>query len=550
MGKRTGFGWGVAGGAVFAAATILTMSLMMNDSNAAGQAGPSAAGAIRLEPAGSARQLPQGLCGASSEPMIERLTGNQAKAAALKEIAPALLRFPGGSQANFYDWKAGMLDFHDNPQSSPYVKFWAQAARRIAATFSRGVHLEDFMPFVREVGADVLLVPNLETSTAESQAEWFQKLASEGILPRNIELGNEFWIAMSQDPDSLRRWPDEPSSAAVMHRYEQALRPIAGPAAKFAVQAAGAAFWVAPQARGALAQRLNGWDAALHPESWFDAITIHLYPVLEPLQALPGGGSHEGLFRYLMARCDGGVDRTIGSVTARVPGKEIWITEWSAHGAGSWARTGADPVTTAMFTQAATRMLLSILRHPEVTRELFFTLNFDAQGHSYFIRGADGSYHPEPAAQILGWIGRAANSGARFQRVVEQGAAPVSPGVSFGDTYREVEGAVFLSAGQTTLILQNSGARARTFDPAGGGRLPAPKSVEMISTSDLNGSERHAVKIDNVPATGPVPVPPYSVMRVVWPGEVSFSKSPAHTGAAPDSSRTKHAPSAPKAGPD
>jgi hypothetical protein len=97
MGRRTGFGWGVFSGAALAAATILTMSLAMNDSDAAGQGGPSVGGAIRLEPAGSARQLPQGLCGASSEPMIGRLIDNQGKAAALKEIALALLRFPGGS---------------------------------------------------------------------------------------------------------------------------------------------------------------------------------------------------------------------------------------------------------------------------------------------------------------------------------------------------------------------------------------------------------------------------------------------------------------------
>jgi hypothetical protein len=97
MGRQTGFGWGVFSGAAIAAATILTMSLAMNDSNAAGQGGPSTGSVIRLEPAGSARQLPQGLCGASSEPMIEHLIGNQAKAAALREIAPALLRFPGGS---------------------------------------------------------------------------------------------------------------------------------------------------------------------------------------------------------------------------------------------------------------------------------------------------------------------------------------------------------------------------------------------------------------------------------------------------------------------
>ena len=522
MDRRTGLGWRAFCGAAFASAAVMTISLLIFNANAARQAAPSAAGAIQLAPEGSPHQLPQGLCGASSEPMIERLIGNQAKAAALKEIAPSLLRFPGGSQANFYDWKSGLLDFHENPQSSQYVKFWAQAARRIATTFPRGVHLEDFIPFAREVGADVLLVPNIETSTVESQTEWFQKLAGEGILPKNIELGNEFWIGMSQDPDSLRRWPDEPSAAAVMHRYEQALRPIVGPVAKFAVQAAGAAFWVGPQARGALAQRLNGWDAALHAESWFDAVTIHLYPVLEPLQPLPGGSTHEGLFRYLMARCDGGVDRTIGSVAARVPGKEIWITEWSAHGAGNWARSGVDPVTAAMFTQAATRMLLAILRHPQVTRELFFTLNFDAQGHSCFIRGADGSYHPEPIAQILGWFNRAANFGARFQRVIEQGAAPVSPGVSFGDTYREVEGAIFLSAGLTTLILQNSGARARTFDPTAGGRLPAPKSAELINASDLNDSERHTVQINSVPGTGPLPVPPYSLMRIIWSGEISI----------------------------
>jgi len=94
MERRTETGWGAFCGAAFAAAAIMTVSLMMVDSNTAGQAGPSAAGAIRLEPAGPARQL------------------------------------------------------------------------------------EDFMPFAREVGADVLLVPNLETSTVESQTEWFQKLVT------------------------------------------------------------------------------------------------------------------------------------------------------------------------------------------------------------------------------------------------------------------------------------------------------------------------------------------------------------------------------------
>jgi hypothetical protein len=526
MTRRTLFGVGVPAGRTFAAALMLSVSLLIVASTAASAADSPAAGPIRLEPAGAGRQLPAGICGASSEPLIEHLIGDSAKIAALKEIAPAILRFPGGSQSNFYDWKTGLLDFRENAQSSQYIKFWAQVAPKIAATFPKGVHLEDFMPLARELGAEVILVPNLETSTVESQAAWFKQLAGEGVLSKNIELGNEFWIAMGNDPDSLRRWPDEPAAMAVMHGYEQALRPLAGPGARFAVQASAYAFWAAPQAREGLARRLRDWDQALRPEDWFDAVTIHLYPLLQPLQALAGGDTHQGLFRYLMARCDGGVERTIKSVSSRMPGKEIWITEWSAHDAGSYARRGPAPVTPPMFAQAATRMVLAFLRHPEVTRELFFTLNFVPERQSQFVRAAGGGWRPEPGTQVLGWFDHAANGGARYQRVVERGTTPVSPGVSFGDSYREVEGAVFISGGQTTLILQNAGAAARTFDPTDGSRLPAPKSVRIIAASDLDDSERRAVQVTDIPAAGPFAVPPYSVVRVIWPGEVDFTKLP------------------------
>lgn len=482
----------------------------------------SAESEIRLEAAGPARELPPRIAGASSEPMIEHLIGNPGKTAALQAIAPAILRFPGGSQANFYDWKSGLLDLRENSRSSAYVKFWAQIAPKIARTFPHGVHLQEYLRLAGAVGADVILVPNLETATLDDQTAWFRQLAASGILPKHIELGNEFWVAMGNDPDSLRRWPDEPQAMAVMHQYEQALRPIVGPGAKFAVQAAGAAFWVEPRARGTLGRRLNEWDAALRPESWFDAVTIHLYPSLEPLQRLPGGDTHAGLFRYLMARGDGGVDRTIDSVSSRVPDKEIWITEWGANGAGNWARHGAEPVTPPMFAQIATRMLLAILRHPAVTHELFFTLNFDPPKQSYFVRaGADG-YRPEPAAQILGWFDHAANGGVRFQRVIERGATPVSPGVSHDDSYRVIEGAVFTSPRETTLILQNAGPAARTFDPTDGGRLPAPKSVELITTPNLDDSERRAVHVDGAPTTGVFAVPAFSVVRVIWPGQLAL----------------------------
>jgi hypothetical protein len=168
-------------------------------------------------------------------------------------------------------------------------------------------------------------------------------------------------------------------------------------------------------------------------------------------------------------------------------------------------------------------MLLAILRHPEVTRELFFTLNFDPPQQSRFVRDTKGSYHPDPATQIIGWLNRAAN-GARLQRVIERDGSQISQGVAFGDSYREVKGAVFVSAGQTTLILQNASSRARTYDPTDGGRRPVPKGIEVVVTPDLNDSQRRAVQVNSISGAGPFAVPGYSVVRVVWSGEIDVTR--------------------------
>jgi len=497
--------------------------LLMADTSAAAESSATAA-PVTLAVEGPARQLPTSMCGSSSEPMIERLIGDNAKAAALKELLPAWLRFPGGSQSNFYDWKSGLLDFHADPTSSPYIKFWDGVAKKIALTFPGGVHFEEFAKFARELGADPILVANLETSTLEGQKQWFQQLKSEGIAPDSIELGNEFWIAMAFDPASMQRWPDETSSMEEMHKYEQALRPLAAAGAKFAVQASGHTFWLTPGAAGPIARRLLNWDESLHSESWFDAVTIHLYPLVDQMQRYPGGNTADGLFRYLMSRCDAGVDRTIRDIASRVPGKEIWITEWAPHGGNSWA-TG-NPVTPAMTAQAVAREMLAFMRHPEVTRELFFTLNFEVPPqYGHFVKVPDGSYRPMAEAQILGWFDRAANEGATFRRVVEKGAAPISPAADpMRDSYREIEGGVFNNTSGTTLILQNAAAHARALDATDGGRLSNPSSIEIIGGDDLSDTGRRPVQIKSASADKPIVIPAYSVVRIIWPGRAEVVK--------------------------
>ena len=73
---------------------------------------------------------------------------------------------------------------------------------------------------------------------------WFRQMKAAGIVPRCIELGNEFWIALGFDPDSLKRWPDESTSMRIMKQYCDALRPYFPSDARVAVQSAASAFWL------------------------------------------------------------------------------------------------------------------------------------------------------------------------------------------------------------------------------------------------------------------------------------------------------------------
>src|SRR5579871_5269160 len=69
---------------------------------------------------GDPRLLPDHLFGGSVESLIEHLLDDPAKVAALKQTAPAVIRFPGGSQANYYNWQTGLLTFPVQPNSSSY----------------------------------------------------------------------------------------------------------------------------------------------------------------------------------------------------------------------------------------------------------------------------------------------------------------------------------------------------------------------------------------------------------------------------------------------
>ncbi len=484
----------------------------------AAQTPPAGALPLSLTPQGDPRQLPENILGASVESLIEHLLDNPQKIAAIQTTAPGVVRFPGGSQSNYYNWRTGLLEFNPQSNSSAYYKFWAGVAPKIAQAFPGGVHMEEYQAFASRIGADVILVPNLETSSLGEQTAWFTQLASEHALPETIELGNEFWIAMAGDPNVMRQWPDEPTAMAVMKRYEEALRPIVGNGAKFAVQSSGSAFTIPPSDPSNFQQRLLNWDSALAPEDWFQAVTVHLYPDPAGMIAREAHPGVDEQFQLFMGRADAGVDRALADLAARLPGKEIWITEWSPTG-GNFTSTFGQPdlIPPQMTAQLVARETLAFLRHPAVTRALYFTLNADSKSvFQMYVADSNGEYRPMPATVVLQWFDEAADQGGTFQRMIDRDTLPVTGLGNFSESYLPVEGGLFQSAASTTLIVQNASAEPRWFDPAQQNSKSRPASVDLLVAGNFSDRTHTAAQVQTLDPSVPVQIPPFSIARIIW----------------------------------
>jgi len=477
-----------------------------------------------LTPLGDSISLPKRILGMSAEPLIEHLIDDPRKVNLAREMDLAYVRFPGGSQSNFYNWRTGLLDFHANEFSSSYVKFWASVAPKIAVAHPSGIHMHEYRKFAESIGAETILLPNLETSSMAEQLEWFKQMHADGDVPTHIELGNEFYLGMMNDPDSMKHWPDEPTTEKVMKAYRDVLAPYCPEGTKFAIQSAASAYWVDSQeADRPFFRRQTSWDENLHSEPWFDAVTVHLYA--EPVTVL---GMRRGsrpdltddlrmrLFQGIMGRVDAGTDRVLNDVAARLPGKEIWITEWNPRG-GNPRNLEWEPLTAAMKMQFAVRQTLAILRHPEVKASLYFMLNFSSPVFAEFIPDGREGFSPTGTAIALQWLDEAANGGATFRRYVEAASIPRPSGGVIPESYREIEAGLFQGPDTVTLIIQNASAQARLYNPtqASRGKNP-PDRVEVVSIPQLLDPNSNTPVLQSDDPNGDIVIPAFSIVRMIW----------------------------------
>jgi hypothetical protein len=273
---------------------------------------------------------------------------------ALAALRPGVLRYPGGTIANYWDWRSGW--FQPNGPWPP------QAGKNGQPIPQFDNSLTPFRAALTRTGAEALFVLNMHTidgrlATAgdsprllQDQIDFLQAAANLGIPVKRIELGNEFYLSAANAPDFSVRFPTAESYAQEASMWAQGLH-AAFPGAKVAA--------VATNATNANSTRRETWNAKVLPLlTDVDAVTMHPYAYANPPDAAL---THQAWLArtYTWSRAI-----AIEEFPQFAPyGLEAWLTEFNMNDKTS-ERKFAGTWTHGLFTAAYS---IQLAQHPVVT---------------------------------------------------------------------------------------------------------------------------------------------------------------------------------------
>jgi alpha-N-arabinofuranosidase len=156
-------------------------------------------GEIRVTSASEIRRIPATLFGSNTEwvwngnllwdPSNDRPDPRYLDL--VRTVKPSLLRFPGGTFSDFYDWHNGMGPRANRPMSQ---------AMPGGLVSENNFGTREALEFARQANAKLLITVNAGTGTAQLAADWVRYVNKESNGPRvdYWEIGNELYIQPAQ----------------------------------------------------------------------------------------------------------------------------------------------------------------------------------------------------------------------------------------------------------------------------------------------------------------------------------------------------------------
>lgn len=317
-----------------------------------------------------ATKLNKGVFGVHGEMLWSpvRLESTQL-AKAYTDLGFQVLRFPGGTTANYYLWKDGKFGCQRTPpeasKSLKRINMFNQALQKKGRTYS----IDDLIAFSKNTGSSVTLVANVMCGSPDDTAFAVKKLVSSGVDVFGVELGNELYY---EEPLWVFSTPSDYLKAARLHaRAAKA----AHPGVKIGLIASSTAY-KAPKFPDFSKLKENQryrrglvYDRQAAMADFGDAIIMHLYskPGLSKLDKLRDVANLEKIYVNAISHLESRLDTTLQYLHRLGPSKEIWVTEWGIAFYG-WLRHHESAFEKTAFSGLFyARGLLSLFRHDYVT---------------------------------------------------------------------------------------------------------------------------------------------------------------------------------------
>jgi hypothetical protein len=240
---------------------------------------------------------------------------------AVKALKPRLLRFPGGTQAQFFHWdKPGYgFDYNEvNAQHPQYAKSLEQQNAFTPRKAGRS-YTDDFIDLAKQTNADVMICANMLTGSVDELKGMLAHFKQRGANVVAVELGNEMYLP------KLKQYYKTPQA------YIDACKPYAQmirrdfPGVKVGVTAAPSLRITDESNVDSESQYFKQFNQALAAETFYDAYIAHYYFPFDcsgvsddcSMQAMD-----DAIYKQLPQAFDY-YNKTFGAK------REQWITEWN-----------------------------------------------------------------------------------------------------------------------------------------------------------------------------------------------------------------------------
>jgi hypothetical protein len=381
-------------------------------------------------------------------------------------LEPGTVRWPGGTEANFFDWRTGY------PVAPPAVASCAPAGAHQIGKLS--FTLTDLESVYDRTGAPPLFDLDLVTSDLGDQVAMLEDAKRDGIPIDYVELGNGLY---NRNCYWVQRFPTATDYGKTVAKWVNALhrdfpRVLVTAEAALLARTTRARDWNAAMLKAAR-------DAGYPP----DAITLQDYPRYRDSLTADGLST---LFERAYASV-----RAVNDATGTL-GEPLWIAEYNLLPKHS---ANADPPAQSTYAQG-----LFVAEMQLLAQQVRNAIHVDywaafGRGTSYAYANTGNGPELTPSGLALRWVGEAASCASRSAQITFSGGptlgssddpALVGEAFSAGHTRREV---LINLSGETATVASGAAIPAGiAYQQAGGDPLkPTLRASDLTMSAGTVG---------------------------------------------------------------